>query len=54
MALDIRPPVGLSYAMFYGICCKIVGNNGGVGYYANHKLVHIDSRGHKARWEYNV
>lgn len=29
---------------------EVVGDKGGVGFYPDNKFVHIDSRGHKARW----
>lgn len=49
-ALDIRTPEGIDYDNFYNACESVIGDTGGVGYYASKKFVHIDTRGHKARW----
>ena len=35
----------------YALALKVIGNGGGVGRYRNHEqLVHIDTRGRRARW----
>ena len=34
----------------YIYCDTLIGSNGGVGYYPDRHIVHIDTRGTKARW----
>jgi hypothetical protein len=35
----------------YRACLDVIGESGGVGYYPNSQFIHIDVRGHAARWE---
>jgi len=49
-ALDIRVPKGMDFDFFYGICDNVIGHVGGVGKYSDLRFVHIDTRGHRARW----
>ncbi|MFP4460109.1 MAG: YcbK family protein [Candidatus Zixiibacteriota bacterium] len=49
-ALDIRCPKELDYDTFFDICDRIIGRNGGVGYYEKSNFMHIDTRGQHVRW----
>lgn len=36
--------------VLYDFCDELIGTNGGVGFYPDKNVVHIDTRGTKARW----
>lgn len=41
---------GLSTDQLHAICDQVIGHRGGVGYYPRQGFVHVDVRGHHARW----
>ena len=42
---------GIDTLELYYYCDLLIGDNGGVGYYPDKHIVHIDTRGSRARWE---
>ena len=40
----------LSTSQLHSLCDRLVGDLGGVGYYPSQGFVHVDIRGHRARW----
>lgn len=50
LAADISAP-GKTTAQLHEICLKVIGSQGGVGYYPTQQFVHVDVRGHESRWE---
>lgn len=42
---------GLTTDQLYDICDQVVGSQGGVGYYPQAGIVHVDVRGYRARWQ---
>jgi hypothetical protein len=49
LAADIEV-VGVQTARLYEVCDHIIGDHGGVGFYPDSGFVHVDVRGHRARW----
>lgn len=49
LAADISV-VGVSTERLHQVADQVIGDGGGVGYYPAQQFVHIDVRGHRARW----
>lgn len=49
LAADLRCQ-GLEPWELYKVCDKVIGGQGGVGYYPQSGFVHIDLRGYQSRW----
>lgn len=49
LAADISV-VGVSTERLHQVADQVIGDGGGVGYYPAQQFVHLDVRGHRARW----